>query len=218
MKLAPELTELVLILDRSGSMSGLEADTIGGCNALIGKQKQEPGDALVTTVLFDDRYELLHDMISLKLVEPLTNEQYYVRGTTALNDAIGKTIAKISEAHAHAPEAARPQKTLVAIITDGKENASNEYGGQQVKQLIEARKKAGWEFLFIGANIDAVTVAREVGIQAERAVQYHADAEGIVASYEAINAAVSQVRKGKPLDNAWREDIDKDFESRKRRK
>lgn len=210
----PELTELVFILDRSGSMSGLESDTIGGCNALIEKQKQESGEALVTTVLFDDKYELLHDRIPLKGIAPITDKQYFVRGCTALNDAMGKTINKIVNAQANTLECARPQKTLVAIITDGLENASREYTGHDIKKLVEARKEMGWEFLFIGANMDAIAAAKTVGIHADHAVRYRPDSRGTQVIYDAINMAAVSMRRGEQLDESWKQAVEVDFDAR----
>ena len=162
-----ECTELVFILDRSGSMAGLETDTIGGFNSMLNKQKGEPGDAVVTTVLFDDKYELLHDRIPIQGVQPLNDRQYYVRGCTALLDAIGRTVAKVKQAHAGIDPAYRPDKVLFVITTDGYENASREYSWETVKNLVEAQKAQGWEFLFLGANLDAVGTAARFGIHAE---------------------------------------------------
>lgn len=162
-------TELVFILDRSGSMTGLETDTIGGFNAMIKKQQKEEGEAVITTVLFDDQYELLHDRIALEGVRPLTKKEYYVRGYTALYDAVGKTILKINSVQKNTKEEARAEKVLFVIITDGYENASREFTIQMVKKLIEEQKKEGWEFIFLGANIDAVETAGSLGIDEKRA-------------------------------------------------
>lgn len=210
------LTELVFILDRSGSMSGLEGDTIGGYRSLIEKQKAEEGDALVTTVLFDDRYELLHDRISLKGIVPMTDKDYYVRGSTALIDAIGRTLDKIGNAQAHTAESERPQKTVFVIITDGEENASREYGLQSVKEQIERRKERdGWEFLFLGANIDAISAAGSFGIDADRAVRYNSDHIGTKLNYSAVSSAVGCMRANMPVTSEWKKEIDEDFKKRK---
>lgn len=211
-----DLTELVFLLDRSGSMGGLESDTIGGYNALLEKQKAMPGEAMVTTVLFDDQYELLHDRITLKGISPITGQDYYVRGNTALLDAIGKTIHKIENAHRHTDESQRPGKTLMVITTDGLENASREYTCQKVRQMIEHQKEEfGWEFLFLGANIDAISAAGKFGIAADRAVTYHADSVGTRLNYEAVSDAASCLRASCPLDGSWKERIDKDYKKRK---
>ncbi len=210
------LTELVLILDRSGSMSGLESDTIGGYNALLAKQKKEDGECVVTTVLFDDQYELLHDRSNLKGVLPITAKEYFVRGTTALLDAVGRTIAKIGNARKYTAKKERAEKVLFVVITDGLENASREYGYAKVRQMIERQKgKYGWEFLFLGANIDAVATAVCFGISADRAANYHADTEGIQLSYQAVSDAVSGFRaNAAPLSADWKKRIDEDYERR----
>ncbi len=210
-----DLTELVFILDRSGSMGGLESDTIGGYNALLEKQKSEPGEAIVTTVLFDDNYELLHDRIMIKGIRSITGQDYFVRGSTALLDAIGKTIHKIAGAHQHTDESQRPGKTLMVITTDGLENASREYTCQKVRQMIEHQKQEfGWEFLFLGANIDAISTAGKFGIAADRAVNYHADSAGTRLNYEVVSDAASCLRASCPLDGSWKERIDRDYQKR----
>lgn len=209
------LTELVFILDRSGSMSGLEGDTIGGYNAMLEKQKKVEGEALVTTVLFDDQYELLHDRINLRGVAPITNKIYYVRGSTALLDAIGKTIDKIGHAHKHTAYKEVPEKTIVVITTDGQENASHEYSLGRIKSMIEHQKERyGWEFLFLGANIDAVNTAGSFGIAPTRAAQYHADRRGMKVSYESVDKAIECLRSSAPLGDDWKANIDNDFCSR----
>lgn len=209
------LTELIFILDRSGSMSGLEEDTIGGFNSLIEKQKQEPGDAIITTVLFDNNYEILHDRISIQGIKAMTNKEYYVRGCTALLDAIGKTINKIINVQRHTSEDNRAEKVMFVIITDGMENSSKEYNHLKVKQLIESQKsKYGWEFLFLGANIDAIDTASKFGIEEDKAVNYHADSVGTMVNYEAISCAMSNVRSGKNLNSSWKKSIEKDYNSR----
>lgn len=172
-------TELVFILDKSGSMAGLESDTIGGYNAMLKKQQEDPGEAIVTTVLFDDQYELLHDRISIKGIRPITEKEYFVGGCTALLDAIGKTIHKIGNVQRHTDEDQRADKVLFVITTDGMENASREYTYEKIKKMIEGQKaKYDWEFIFLGANIDAVSTAARFGISADRAANYNADGEG----------------------------------------
>ena len=210
------LTELVFILDRSGSMSGLEQDTIGGYNSLLKKQKSESGEAVITTVLFDDRYELLHDRINLKGVAPITDKEYFVRGSTALLDAIGGTIDKIGNAQKHTEMEEQAEKVMFVITTDGMENASREYSCDKIKTMIERQKKQyGWEFLFIGANIDAVETASKFGINADRAANYHADSKGTAVLYDAISETVCSMRADQPITSEWKNQIDADFESRK---
>lgn len=214
-----DLTELVFILDRSGSMSGLESDTIGGYNAMLKKQQQEPGEATVTTVLFDDEYQLLHDRINIKGISPITEKEYFVRGTTALLDAIGKTIHKIHNAQQHTSPEHRADKVLFVIITDGMENASREYSYAQVKQLVERQKETyGWEFIFLGANIDAIATAATFGISADRAANYHADSQGTQLNYEAVGCAVSEFRTSRQISDRWKARIDEDFKKRGKHK
>jgi uncharacterized protein YegL len=190
------LTELVFILDKSGSMSGLEADTIGGFNSMLQKQQAAEGECLVTTVLFDNNYELLHDRIKLKAVSPMTDKEYQVGGCTALLDAIGRTIHKIGNAQKNTADDYRAEKVMFVIITDGEENSSREYTAEKVKSQIERQKnKYGWEFIFLGANIDAVETAGRFGISADRAVDYLADSEGTKVSYMAMSTAVSEYRE-----------------------
>ncbi len=209
------LTELVFILDRSGSMSGLEADTIGGYNAMLGKQKKEQGEAVVTTVLFDDKYELLHDRINLCGIATITDREYFVRGSTALLDAVGRTISKIGNAQKHTSEDERAEKVLFVITTDGMENASREYGYDKVRQMIERQKtRYGWEFIFLGANIDAVETAARFGISEDRAVNYNADSEGTQLNYEVISETVSCLRASRPINGDWKKRIDEDFKGR----
>ena len=209
------LTELVFILDISGSMSGLESDTIGGYNAMLAKQKQEPGEAVITTVLFDDKYELLHDRINLRGIAPITDKEYLVRGNTALLDAVGKTINKIGNAQKHTVEAERAEQVMVVITTDGMENASREFSHSKVRQMIEHQKsKYGWEFIFLGANIDAVATAESFGISEDRAANYHADGEGTALNYAVLSDAVSSLRASRPLSNTWKDRIDEDFTKR----
>lgn len=210
------LTEIVFILDRSGSMSGLEADTIGGFNSMIEKQKKEEGEALISTVLFDNFSEVIHDRVSIGRVEPMTDKEYYVRGCTALLDAIGGAIHHIGNIHKYAREEDVPEHTLFVITTDGMENASRRYDSETVKNMIERQKaKYGWEFLFLGANIDAVETASRFGIGADRTVNYHSDHQGMQLNYEVLSAAVSTVRSSAKLDADWKRRIDEDYEARK---
>ena len=189
------LTELVLILDRSGSMSGLESDTIGGFNSMLQKQKQEPGECRITTVLFDHRYELLHDRIDIRGVSPMTEKEYYVAGSTALLDAIGKTIHKIGTAQKNTAPEYRADKVLFVIITDGYENASRSYTADQIRaQIRRQQEQYGWEFLFLGANIDAVETASRFGIRADHAADYVPDGEGTRLNYEVMSSAISSYR------------------------
>ena len=210
------ITELVFILDRSGSMSGLEGDTIGGFNSLIEKQKKQDGECFVTTVLFDNELETIHDREELSEIKPMTEDDYTVRGCTALIDAIGSTIEHIERIHKYARAEDVPEHTMFVIMTDGMENASRKYSSKKVKKMIERRKEAdSWEFLFIGANIDAVETAADFGIGRERAVNYHADRKGTSVVYETVARAVGSIRASKPLAESWCKDIDEDFKSRK---
>ena len=210
------LTELVFILDRSGSMAGLESDTIGGFNAMLRKQKGEPGQALVSTVLFDDVSQVIHDRIPLDKMEALTEKEYFVRGCTALLDAVGGAIHHIGNIHKYAREEDRPEKTLFVITTDGMENASRRYDYEKVRRMIERQKtKYGWEFLFLGANIDAAREAARFGIGADRAANYHADAQGTGVIYETVSEAICQVRQcSAPLQANWKNRIDDDYKKR----
>ena len=211
------LTELVFILDRSGSMSGLEADTIGGFNAMIEKQKKEAGEALVSTILFDNDSQVIHDRVPLDRVPALTEKEYFVRGCTALLDAVGGAIHHIGNVHKYAREEDRPEKTLFVITTDGMENASSRYTYDKVRSMIRHEKeKYGWEFLFLGANIDAAREAARFGIGADRAANYHADHQGTGVIYEAVSEAVCQVRScAAPLSADWKQNIDADYNERK---
>ena len=209
------LTELVFILDRSGSMAGLEDDTIGGFNAMIERQKGEPGEAIVSTVLFDNCSKVIHDRLPLGRVPALTRKEYYVRGCTALLDAVGGAIHHIGNVHKYAREEDRPERTLFVITTDGMENASRAYNYRRVKALIERQKERyGWEFLFLGANIDAAKEAARFGITADRAANYHADHEGTNVIYEAVSETVCSFRAARPLNADWKRTIDADFQKR----
>ena len=211
------LTELVFILDRSGSMSGLEADTIGGFNAMIEKQKRAAGEALVSTVLFDSGSQVLHDRLDLRSVPPLTDDDYSVGGCTALLDAVGGAIHHIGSVHKYAREEDVPEHTLFVITTDGMENASRRYNSSRVRQMIQRQKeKYGWEFLFLGANIDAVETARRVGISEDRAVNYHADHEGTRLNYKVLGEAICTFRDSATLPSSWKDSIDEDYRGRKR--
>ncbi len=213
------LTEIVFILDRSGSMAGLEKDTIGGFNSMIERQKAQSGEALISTVLFDNTSEVIHDRISLTKIEPMTEKQYFVRGCTALLDAIGGAIHHIGNVHKYAREEDRPEHTLFVITTDGMENASRNYSSDRVKQMIERQKtKYNWEFLFLGANIDAVETAGRFGIDADRAVNYRSDKQGTALNYEVLSAAITSVRASRPLDKSWKKRIDEDYEGRREEK
>lgn len=213
--MAANITELVFILDRSGSMSGLESDTIGGFNSMLAKQKAEPGEVIVTTVLFNDRYELLHDRTDVKGVRPITEKEYFVGGNTALLDAIGKTINKIGNAQKHICDEQRANKVLFVIITDGMENSSREFDYDKIKEMIETQKKAhDWEFLFLGANIDAISVAAKIGIRANKSVNYYADGQGTRLNYDIISDAIFCMRQNSTIEEDWKAEIDADFESR----
>ena len=210
------LTEIVFILDRSGSMSGLEADTIGGFNSMIEKQKKQDGEALISTVLFDNASEVIHDRVNVRDIKPMTDKDYSVRGCTALLDAIGGAIHHIGNIHKYARTEDVPEHTLFVITTDGMENASRRYDSETVKKMIEKQKERyGWEFLFLGANIDAVETAKHFGIGADRAVNYHSDSRGAKLNYEVISEAICAVRCSSPLSQDWKKRIDEDFESRK---
>ena len=211
-----KFTEIVFILDRSGSMAGLEADTIGGFNSLIQKQKKEDGKAVVSTVLFDDKCEVLHDRKDLMEIASLTEEDYYVRGCTALLDAVGGAIHHIGNVHKYAKPEDRPERTLFIITTDGMENASRKYGYEKVKRMIERQKERyGWEFLFLGANMDAVSVAGRFGIAPERAVRFHCDEKGTELNYRVLSETIANVRCGAPMGTSWKEEIERDYEERK---
>ena len=210
------LTEIVFILDRSGSMAGLEEDTIGGFNAMIEKQKREPGEAIVSTVLFDNESVVIHDRVDIQRIKPMTRKDYYVRGCTALLDAVGGAIHHIGNVHKYAREEDRPEKTLFVITTDGMENASRRFTYDRLKAMIERQKeKYGWEFLFLGANIDAAREAARFGISEDRAANYHADSEGTNVIYETVSEAITQVRCcAAPLSANWKQKVDEDYKKR----
>ena len=209
-----DLTELVFILDRSGSMSGLEADTIGGFNSMLEKQKKQEGEALVSTVLFDSECEVLHDRVDIAKIEKLTEKDYYVRGCTALLDAVGGAIHHISNVHKYAREEDVPEHTMFIITTDGMENASREYSAEAVRKLISKKKEQGWEFLFLGANIDAVSTASRFGIDRDHAVKFRNDSRGIAVNYEAVSDAVCCMRAGGKVGAKWKASIEADYAER----
>ena len=210
------MTELVFILDRSGSMSGLEKDTIGGFNSMLEKQRKEPGDAVVSTVLFDNETEVIHDRVVIADVPNLTDKEYFVRGCTALLDAVGGAIHHIGNVHKYARKEDVPEKTLFIITTDGMENASHHYTYDKVRQMIERQKdRYGWEFLFLGANIDATAEAKRFGIDESMAANYHCDEVGTVLNYEVISEAITSVRtSAAPLSADWKKKIDADYKKR----
>ncbi len=218
MKKTNNITELVFILDRSGSMSGLESDTIGGFNSMIEKQRGQEGECFVSTVLFDHESFVLHDRIPLGSVPKMTEKDYTVRGCTALIDAIGMAIKHIGNIHKYARAEDVPQNTMFVITTDGQENASRIYSSDKVKKMIERQKeKYGWEFLFIGANIDAVETAASFGISRDRAVNYNADSKGTRVLYDAVSDAVCSMRSSRPLSSDWSKNIDDDHKKRRKR-
>lgn len=210
------MTELVFILDRSGSMSGLEKDTIGGFNSMLEKQRKEPGDAVVSTVLFDNETEVIHDRVVIADVPNLTDKEYFVRGCTALLDAVGGAIHHIGNVHKYARKEDVPEKTLFIITTDGMENASHHYTYDKVRNMIERQKERyGWEFLFLGANIDATAEAKRFGIDESMAANYHCDEVGTVLNYEVISEAITSVRtSAAPLSADWKKKIDADYKKR----
>ena len=209
------LTEIVFILDRSGSMSGLEQDTIGGFNSMIEKQKGEKGEALVSTVLFNNQSSVVHDRVRVQDVAPMTRREYFVGGSTALLDAIGGAIHHIGNVHKYAREEDIPEHTLFVITTDGMENASHQYSSDRVKAMIQRQKeKYGWEFLFLGANIDAVETAAAFGISRDRAVNYNYDSKGTALNYQVLSETICTVRASRPLSADWKKDIDADYAKR----
>ena len=208
------LTELVFVLDKSGSMAGLESDTIGGYNSLLEKQKKEDGEAVVSTVLFNDEVDLIHDRVNLSQIEKLTDKEYFVGGCTALLDAVGTTIKRVNKIRNELKEEYIPSKTLFVIITDGYENASKEYSYQKIKEMIQKQKEAGWEFIFLGANIDAIEEASKVGISEDRAVSYCCDPIGVDINYCALDCAISSMRKTGMVEESWSLAIGRDFDER----
>ena len=212
------LTELVFILDRSGSMGGLEQDTIGGFNATRTRQKEQEGEANVTTILFDHEVQLLHDRFPLKAVAPLTEKDYYVRGCTALLDAIGYGVEKMVNIQRHLPEDERAEKVIFVITTDGLENASKRFGYEKIRRMIEREKERyGWEFLFLGANMDAVQEAARFGIGADRAVRFENDAQGVAVNYHVVSETVCRMRQAAcpaSIGAEWKEEIEADFKKR----
>lgn len=209
-------TEIVFILDRSGSMSGLEEDTIGGYNSMLKKQQIEEGEARVTTVLFDNEYKIVHDRGDIREIRPLTDNEYFVRGTTALLDAVGTTINKIVSATKNTKKEYQADKVMFVIITDGMENSSREYTYEKVKKMIEKQKEEyNWEFIFLGANIDAVETASRFGIAEDRAANYHADSQGTALNYEAVSEVITDIRLERRVTGKWKDKIDKDYKTRK---
>ena len=209
------LTEIVFILDRSGSMAGLEDDTIGGFNSMLDKQKREPGEALLSAVLFDSRTEVIYDRADIRKVEQMTDRQYRVGGCTALLDAIGETVHHIANVHKYAREEDIPGKTVFVITTDGHENASQRYSYPEVKRMVEhEQEKYGWEFLFLGANMDAIAEARRFGIRGDRAVRYACDSRGTALNYEVVGETLSNVRAKGMISPDWSEKIEKDYKKR----
>ena len=206
------MTEIIFILDKSGSMSGLEEDTIGGFNSMLKKQQKNDGVVLVSTILFDDESEVLHDRVPLKEVKPLTEDDYIPGGCTALLDAVGGAIKHISNVHKYARPEDRPEKTLVIITTDGMENSSERYDYRKVKKMIDRQQeKYNWEFIFLGANIDAVETAKGFGIAPERAANYRSDRKGTKLNYDAMSSAISMMRCSVPISDEWRKDIDEEY-------
>jgi uncharacterized protein YegL len=218
-RMKKNVTEVVFILDKSGSMAGLETDTIGGYNSMLNKQRKAEGEAFVTTVLFNHQYELLHDRINVRGISPITERDYEVGGTTALLDAIGFSIQKIGNVQKYTSEEERADKVLFVITTDGMENASREFSPDKIKKMIKHQKeKYGWDFIFLGANIDAISTAAQFGIEEDFAVDYHADNIGTKLNYEMVSEAVVKVRSGKNIDRSWKEGIERDYQGRLRNK
>jgi len=204
--------ECVFILDRSGSMAGLESDTIKGFNSLLNKQREEEGEAIITTVLFDHAYEILHDRLNLKSIANITEKEYYVRGSTALLDAIGMTIEKIVNVQKATLKEHQSDKVLFVITTDGMENASRKYNYKMIKRMVEyQKKKYHWEFIFMGANMDAIDVANNFGIDANRAVNFHSDDQGTNLNYQAMNKVMSDFRTNDRIEDDWKKEVDEDY-------
>ena len=212
------LTELVFILDKSGSMAGLEADTIGGFNSMIERQKKEDGEALVSTGLFSNESRVIHDRVDIREIRPLTEKEYYVDGCTALIDAIGQAIHHIGNVHKYARKEDVPEHTVFVITTDGMENASHRYTSDEVKAMVEKEKaRYGWEFLFLGANIDAVETARRYGIGRDRAVRFHNDPDGVRLNCAEVSRTISRFRMDECVGAEWKERIEEDYRSRQSR-
>ena len=209
------LTEIVFILDRSGSMSGMEPDTIGGFNSMLERQKAAEGEAFLTTILFDDKVEVLHDRLPIGEIKPITTEEYWVRGSTALLDAVGEAIRHIKTIHKYAREEDRPNKTIFCITTDGMENSSVRYSYRDVKQLIDAQKEKGWEFLFLGADIDSGEVAERMGIDRNRAANYRKDSQGSDMMYSAFSDAMTSMREVGSVEDSWKDEVEADERDRK---
>jgi len=213
------LTELVFILDKSGSMSGLESDTIGGFNSMLKKQKVVEGECLITTVLFDDEVRLLHDRANIKAVQPLTEKDYWVGGSTALYDAMGTAMHKIANACRHTDEAYRPEHVLFVVITDGYENSSREYNGSRIRELVSKHKeKDHWKFIYLGANLDAKEAAKDVGIEEEMAQDFIADATGVSLNMDVMSKTVEHVRACGNVPKNWKCSIADDYQARKKHK
>ncbi len=209
------LTEIVFILDRSGSMAGLEDDTIGGFNAMVEKQKKEQGEAVLSAVLFSDGSRVLYDRVDIRKVEPMTDRQYQVSGCTALLDAIGGAVHHIANVHKYAREEDRPGKTIFVITTDGMENASRAYSYDEVQRMVKhEQEKYGWEFLFLGANMDAISAARSFGIRADRAVRYRCDGAGTALNYSVVSETVARVRRRESIEPDWSAPIEADVKKR----
>ena len=209
------MTEMVFVIDRSGSMTGLEDDTIGGFNSTIKKQKEEEGEAKVTTILFDDRYEVLHDRFDIGQIKAMTSKEYYTRGSTALLDALGRSIHKTINVQKNLPEDERAENVVFVVITDGYENSSREFSYRDIKKLVKReQEKYGWEFLFLGANIDAVAEGGRMGFRSDRSVRYMHDEIGTGLAYESVNEAVRNLRINRCIEEDWCEEVAKDYAAR----
>lgn len=208
------LTELVFILDRSGSMEGLEGDTISGFNSMINKQKQLDSDCMVSTILFDNHVQIIHDRVDIRRIPKMTTKDYYVKGCTALWDAMGSAIQHIRNVHKNIREEDVPEHTMFIITTDGMENASHTYFADQVKTMVKQQERMGWEFIFLGANIDAISTARSLGIRADRAATFTNDCQGIATNYEAVSYAIQALRDNQPLTASWKDIIERNHKCR----
>ena len=210
------LSEIVFLLDRSGSMNGLEKDTIGGFNAMIEKQKKEEGEALISTILFDHEMKVLHDRVKVQDVKPINENDYQVRGCTALLDAMGGAIHHIGNVHKYARNEDVPEHTIFVITTDGMENASSHYSSSKVRTMVERQKeKYGWEFLFLGANMDAIAAAKDFGIEEDKAVEYRSDDIGTRLNYAVMNEAICEFRTKGTVEKSWKQKIENDRKNRK---